>query len=155
MDNLQTSTLIIQPSHPYLVPSLLLFNTFSQNGWMLNEQSIDPTGKFFRITSRFIRRKSLNAFSPSKTSVYCSDYMPELRNWPLFTKSIDCTQCSELQCERCRHWREYLELQLKNLNTRRQARLLSPFQLKNIDSLIAGIACHVAAIKNRNGQNRT
>ena len=159
LDSLQVKNLIIQPSHPYLPSSLLLFRAIFLNGWALDKQRIDHTGNFYRLTSRLTKKPkgigmeelSVNCSIPS---IFCRDYFPDLQNWPLYREALNCSQCRDdgYLCERCEHWMSYLQSQHTHVKKRQLLPVLNAKQQTNINSLAVGIEQHIELLKSRKRQ---
>jgi hypothetical protein len=157
VDSLQVGNIILQPSHPYLSSSLMLFRSMSMKGWILDEQRIDPAGNFYRITSRLTRRAAkspslskLISCKDSSDSIYCSDYSPDLECWPLYRDSIACSHCSHGHtCARCRNWTNYLHMQRSDMKKRQQSPALNKTQQGNINSLLASMEQHLLILSRR------
>ena len=156
IDSLQVNNIILQPSHPYLASSLILFRSMSKKGWVLDEQRIDPMGNFYRITSRLRREAIMSSpatFSTcqnSNDSIFCSDYSLDLESWPLYRESILCSHCCNRQtCSRCRNWINYLRIQRSDIQKRQQAPSLNTNQQGNINSLLTGIEHHLSVLSDR------
>ena len=156
IDSLQVNNIILQPSHPYLASSLILFRSMSKKGWVLDEQRIDPMGNFYRITSRLRREAIMSSpatFSTcqnSNDSIFCSDYSLDLESWPLYRESILCSHCCNRQtCSRCRNWINYLRIQRSDIQKRQQAPSLNTNQKGNINSLLTGIEHHLSVLSDR------
>ena len=156
VDSLQVGNIILQPSHPYLSSSLMLFRSMSTKGWVLDEQRIDPTGNFYRITSR-LRRAAKSSSSSKSTScqhssdsIFCSDYSPDLESWPLYRESMTCSNCSHSNtCSRCRNWTNYLRMQKSDIKKRQQSPSLNKTQQGNINSLLASLEQHLSVLSRR------
>lgn len=153
VDSLQVGNIILQPSHPYLSSSLMLFRSMSTKGWILDEQRIDPAGNFYRITSRLRRAAKLSKLTSCQhmsDSIYCSDYSPDLESWPLYRDSISCSHCSHGHtCARCRNWTNYLHMQRSDMKKRQQSPALNKTQQGNINSLLASMEQHLLVLSRR------